>query len=168
MRALRIHAFTLIELLITISILAIIVTISIGSYSYARRGIVLDLESDKLIARLNTVRDSSKVSASCKGLRIQRSGVLEELSAPYSYEQRTCGEFKVDRQFTTAPEVLVSKILSNAGDVAATTVNFIPPQGVVSSIPPATIIEVTLGLKAGAPFTKTIIVNTVTGSITKK
>lgn len=52
--------FTLVEMLIVISIVGLLATISIGEYTRFRKVSVLDLAADGIVASINDARDSAK------------------------------------------------------------------------------------------------------------
>lgn len=149
--------FTLMEIIIVVGIILILAVMGMGSYSVARRAIVMDLETDKLVALLNSTRDEAKKTSKCFGIRFSQDAAPKKIHSIYANYVNGCSnEFAlVDVEW--AKEVVVGEDL---------TVLFVPPQGTMRLDPEAKTGEVVLSYK-GTNSTRTISFNTETGKIEK-
>ncbi|MEK9132909.1 MAG: prepilin-type N-terminal cleavage/methylation domain-containing protein [Patescibacteria group bacterium] len=149
--------FTLMEIIIVVGIILILAVMGMGSYSIARRAIVMDLETDKLVALLNSTRDESKKTAKCFGIRFAKNSAPRKIHSIYANYVNGCSnEFAlVDVEWSK--EIVVGEDL---------TVIFIPPQGAMKLDPEAKTAQIVLNYN-GTNSVRTISFNTETGKIEK-
>lgn len=95
--------FTLVEMLIVISIVGILATVAIGEYSRFRKTSVLDLTTDGVVSALNEARDQSKwgkvgggegadvSSAKCYGLEFSTDKGITRLTADFDVGKKWDG-----------------------------------------------------------------------------
>lgn len=106
------RAFTLIEVLLVITIIGILSVLAVNSYIYARYRGLLNVETDRIVqtirdARFAVLRGNSSVGPECRGIEFDNGVKL--LQAPY-LPDGSCDEFTLSDQLVfTHPIQVVSK-----------------------------------------------------------
>lgn len=132
--------FTLVEMLVVITIVGVLATISIGAYSQYRRASLLEIAADNFISTLYKARDEvsmGKVSvgrtvdggtsdgvntATCRGIDVKNIGVenfdLKILTTKFNSQKKFNGDEWIDVGCDTSSEGIVdSKSMSFENDV---------------------------------------------------
>jgi prepilin-type N-terminal cleavage/methylation domain-containing protein len=130
------HAgFTLVEMLIVISIVGIMATLSIGGYMSFRKSSILDLTADSIAANVSDARDHAKWEGSkCFGIKFDSSGVSKVTaafdskktwdSASSTWNYGGCGDLDpVSQPIDLGQDLMIE------GDGTDCTVLFAPPSG---------------------------------------
>lgn len=159
--------FTLIELLIVIGIIIVLAVAGAASYSTARQNIAVDLEADKLVALLNTLREESKVSAKCAGITFEKGKTPSKTEANYKNKTQKCaGQAKVS-EINLSPEIRISELNLDETQHDVFSVIFIPPAGSAQFAPDAAEAEIILSVKSKSYLSRTVLINQATGKIEK-
>lgn len=157
--------FTLIEILVVISILLLITTMGIDVYSGSRKYMVVDLESDKLVSLLQSYRQEAKAFGKCIGVKIEISKPPVKAVSDYDGVNQDCDE---DLQFTPiawSGEADISQVSPPANEL---TVLFSPPFGEIQMQPVGSDErQVTISFKNKPEVFKAISINSATGKIQK-
>ena len=140
--------FTLIEILIVISIISIIVGVGIVSYGKSRKNLLLDIETDALVADLQAMRYQTKVAPKCIRVTFKKNAPLEKIELEYKNPVEKCGN-------------LISTPINEE-----ITVTFIPPYGTIELQPNTDIAYIKLGTDEN--FSRTISINRNTWKIAKE
>lgn len=158
-------AFTLLEILLVIAIIAILAMAGAGSYSIARRGIAVDLETDKIIALLQDLREQTKISATC--IKVQFLKNQQKITKETAqYENRRCGNFS-SSDIPLNSNIVTADITANETARDNLAVLFTPPFGALSSEPTAQTAEIKLAFKTNQTAWKKISINLISGKIEK-
>lgn len=160
------RAFTLIELLIVISIVLVLTTIGITSFSAARKNLTIDLESDTLIAMLHTLRNETRTLSGCRGISFMKNRPTQKIEAEYENPVKGCGA-PHSAASALSSEIVISNIMIDNRTHDSFSIMFTPPYGIATFSPSGEIGEVTLALRNAVARSKTIRINKVTGSIEK-
>lgn len=140
--------FTLIEILIVISIISIIVGVGVTSYGKSRKNLLIDIETDKLVADLQVMRDQTKVAPKCIRVIFKKNTPPEKIELEYKNSVEKCGN------------------LTGAPLNGYLTVTFIPPYGTIELQPNTDIAYIKLGIDEN--FSRTISINRNTWKIAKE
>lgn len=163
------HAFTLIEIIVVVSIVLIMAALGVGSYRAARQNITIDLEADKLMTTLFALRDLSTVKAKCFGARLERGKEPQKIEADFNRALNNASgsgpggcDLRGERRsiLPWSPEVEVT----NEG----ISILFMPPHGKIQIFPTMEAKEVNLALKNMPQVARTIIINPASEKIEKK
>ena len=161
------NAFTLVELMIVIVIIIILAVAGTGAYSAARQRLIPDIEADKIIAMLNTLRSTAKSSALCEGVIFEKNGEMQITEAPYINPSQPCGQTRAQRA-SFSKSVSLTKIMVDEAEHDTLQLQFIPPQGNIDfSLEGGQTILTIAATNAPENF-KTIIINKQSGVIEKK
>lgn len=160
-------AFTLIEILIVISIILIITSIGIGSYTMVRKNMTVDLETDKLVAVMHSLRETSRTEVKCAGLKLTKNSPPEKIEALYKNAVDGCDETETLSEIDWSNEIIISEIALDGIKHNVASVIFVPPMGNMQLKPTASKSDITLALKNGNYKTKTISLDKLTGKIEK-
>lgn len=123
------HAFTLIELLIVISVIGILATMAVTAYGTIRVNMAVDLQADKLVAQLHTLRAQAKTQPLCFGVQFNgaRPNVVQ---APYIRKDRSCDEENITMNRLEWPnDISIVDMRVDAAAAENTTAWFVPPEG---------------------------------------
>lgn len=154
------HAFTLIEILLVLSVILIVAMLGIGSYTAARQNMTIDLEADRLVILFHELRDASRAGARCFGIRFEKNENPQKIEAAYQNPRQGCDPNETSSPLPWSPEISVAR-------ENAVSVLFIPPHGNIKIQPDADFAEVTLALKKVPQKTRTITIEHATGRIWK-
>lgn len=158
--------FTLLELIVVVSILLIVAVIGLGSFSMSRRTLVLDLEGDNFVAALYTLRETSRSEPKCTGMRLKKNQPAQKIEWPF--KDNACDAGAESRTaYPLAKEVAFGKILLDGGEAAELEIRFIPPYGLAQFIPGGQRAEVVLSPSAGTGNQRTVSLDRLTGKIEK-
>ena len=160
------RAFTLIELLIVISIIMIIATVGITSFSSARMGLVVDLESDKLVSLLHTLRNETRAKSKCFGIAFEKNKPPQKIEAAYKNPVEGCDK-PVSSTLQFDPDLVLTDVKLDARAQNAMSVTFVPPYGTMQFEPHGNDLELALSLRTGAYVAQTIRISSTTGKIEK-
>lgn len=155
------YAFTLIEILLVLSVILIVATLGIGSYTAARQNMAIDLEADRLVVLFHELRDASRTGTRCFGLRFEKNEDPQKIEAAYRNPRQGCDPNETNSPLSWSPEISVAQ-------ENTVSVLFIPPHGNIKIQPDADAAEVTLALKKVPQKTRTIMIEPSTGKIWKK
>lgn len=154
------HAFTLIEILLVLSVILIVATLGIGSYTVARQNMAIDLEADRLVVVLHELRDASRAGARCLGLRFEKNENPQKIETAYRNPRQGCDPNETSSPIPWSPEISMAQ-------ENAVSVLFIPPHGNMKIQPDAAFVEVILALKKVPQKTRAIMLEPKTGKIWK-
>lgn len=158
--------FTLMEIIIVISVVLILAVLGIGSYGVARRAIAIDLETDKLVAALASAREESKIGLLCRGFLFKKNTAVQKIEAAYRNPVLGCDNNYEKSAFPASAEVAVAGLTEDDAAVDEFSVIFAPPLGKMQIRHGAKTAEITLALKTG-PNARRILLNSETGKIEK-
>lgn len=175
----RREAFTLLEILIVISIITMVSLMGAGSYKLARRGIAIDLQGDKIVVLLNQYRDlskfrdTSKESSTCHGLYFKKGEMPQKVEAPYNPATRTCSDQTTTTLLSDWPsDIVVNTLESDILPLEQATIFFSPPRGRMifdNNAQSAHEIRATITFHGGASTAlRSIVINRDTGTVEKR
>lgn len=162
------QGFTLVEIIIVIGIILVIAGIGIGAYGNARRGIAVDLESDKIIATLHSLRSESQSVTRCVGIVFKKNQTPRRIESAYLNAVDGCDAISESRPLILDENIVVSALTLDGGQRSEFSVLFAPPLGTMRFIPSAGEGLLTISTKAGSASARTIALNSQTGKIEKK
>lgn len=122
-------AFTVIEMLIVITIIAIVAVMGTSAYSLSRRAITIDLQAGSLVANLQSLREEAKRGSVCIGMRFEEKKTPLKISAPYLNRARGCGEEVSAEDIRWPNDIGFSQFLINGKKSKKIDVLFAPPGG---------------------------------------
>lgn len=166
------HAFTLIEIMVVIFIILIFAVIGTGAYSAVRQRLIPDIETDKVIAMLNSLRSTARSSGMCEGLIFTKNAPMQRTESAYVNPSQPCAEptTKIATPFTQSVALSAITIDNTSRDTIQ--VQFIPPQGSLDFAlqQGETGAQAVLTIaSANAPENfKTVVINKLSGVIEKK
>ncbi len=155
------HAFTLLEILIVISIIMIIALMGIGSFSAARQNLVVDLETDNVVALLYSLRDSARNQPKCSGIVFALQQAPKRITSG-------CGKEVTTERAALSAEVTLQKIMLDGSEREEMTLLFTPPFGTMQFSHGGREATLIFGLKNKPALSRTVIVDRETGRIEKK
>ncbi len=162
------HGFTLIEIIVVISIVMIFAAVSAGGFSAMRRTVALDISADTIVNTLNALRGESQRGTTCEGMLFQVDKAPEKITAPYANATRTCELSSLQKSpFTWSRDSAVSRIQNSAVESGVAesdqtlTILFAPPRGTMT----APTEEKTLTLTASNGRSRTITINPLANTI---
>ena len=168
MKMIQRKAFTLIELLIVIGIIITLAVFGIGSYSAARQNMTLDLEADRLVALIHTLREQSRTSPKCAGITFEKGKMPTEISAKYQNSKQKCAAKVNVSDVVLAPEIILSALKLDDTDRDVFSVLFVPPQGEAEFMPESSSAQLTLKIKSKNYLSRDILINRISGKIEKQ
>ncbi|PJC36638.1 hypothetical protein CO046_04450 [Candidatus Peregrinibacteria bacterium CG_4_9_14_0_2_um_filter_53_11] len=160
--------FTLLELIIVITVLMLVTALGLGSYGLARASLIMDLQSERLVATLNSLRDQAKTHTDCIGVDFTNDAYPELLRQPYTNPREGCSGDIERTEFPNWSKDVVTSQLSLDGRELSTplVIFFIPPTGVVRIDPAAQVTTITISLtRYGYVRERTIEIDATTGRI---
>lgn len=169
--------FTLIELMIVISIILILSTLGISSYRSVRASLVLDMEADKLVLLLQGFEAQTRVSSNSQGARCIRA-VFDPEKSPQQYTAIYRNAVQgCDWDKATVSNIALSEDVAIENRVV---VSFIPPRGQIQvdvsslgrSVAPAGTFDLQktaliLSLKRNPETIRHVVLNQISGTIQK-
>lgn len=161
------RAFTLIELLIVIGIILTLAVFGVGSYSAARQNIALDLEADKIVALLQTLREQSRTSAKCAGITFEKGKIPSQIEAKYQNSKQKCAAKVGVSDVSLNPEIILSEIQLDGAVRDVFSVVFVPPHGEAEFTPESSEAVLTLKIKSKEYLSREILINRISGKIEK-
>lgn len=170
----RASAFTLVEILIVISIILIVSAIGAGAYSSARKSLALDLETDRIVAMLHSMRTAAQIAQrnaapKCHGVKFRRNEEPQKIETAYSDPIHGCEDAENLISTNAENAIVAGNILLDGNSENDLSVLFAPPRGAMKF---NRIIgknaEITIALKRGASRPKVIAINRESGKIEKK
>lgn len=160
-------AFTLIEILIVISIILIIASMGIGAYSSARRGITVDLESDKIVATLHSFRSEAQNTSKCIGMIFQKGKTPRRIESGFLNMVDGCDTTSGSSPLPFDSDIAVSALTLGINQRGEFSVLFVPPLGIMQFVPSAGDGSIEISTKTSSSK-RTIVLNSQTGKIEKK
>lgn len=166
------HAFTLVEILVVIAIIAIFAVIGLGSYRGARNTLVIDLEADKLVAFLQSAREETREAPHCVVIQFL-GGALERYQVPFINPVAGCGEIPQNGatispiSFPFDKDVSLAGIILDGKQQTSAKIIFSPPNGRISFGPAGAQESLSLGLNSVPGLIRTVTVTSATGQIEK-
>lgn len=170
------NGFTLIEIIIVISIILIISGIGIGIYANSRKHLVVDLDADKLIALLHSLREEAKTAspAKCLGIRFSNDETPLKIESSFDSDSQSCASERsasnIQRSASSiqwGAETVIADILLDSSTADDLSVLFVPPFGEIEFSPAGSESEITLSFKRNPSFFKKINLNSLTGKFQK-
>ena len=132
--------FTLIEIIVVISIIMIFAAISLGGFSAMRRTIALDINTDTMVNTLNALRGESQRGITCSGVNFKVQAQPEKITTPYVNATRTCDLSSPQKSpLAWSQDTAVTSIKSTDAESGVPanenelTVLFAPPRGTMVS-----------------------------------
>ena len=160
--------FTLIEIIVVISIIMIFAAISVGGFAAMRRTIALDINTDTMVNTLNALRGESQRGTMCSGVRFKVQAQPEKITAPYVNATRTCDLSSPQKTpFTWSQDTAVTSIRSTEVESGVPAnenelmVLFAPPRGTMLSPLAGKIITLT----SSDGRSRTISINPITNTV---
>ncbi|MEK7524041.1 MAG: hypothetical protein AAB588_03330 [Patescibacteria group bacterium] len=160
-------AFTLLEIVIVIGIILLLATLGIGSYSAARRSLTIDLETDKLVQLVSSLREISKTSPQCAGIRFETNRPSQKIVYAYKNSVEGCEKNGILTPTNGSSEVTITGIQQGTVIVKTASLLFTPPLGTLQIQPTAENLSITLALKNSPTVRRTISFELTTGKIEK-
>lgn len=160
-------AFTLIELLIVIGIIITLAVFGIGSYSAARQNITLDLETDRIVALLQTLREQSRTSAKCAGITFEKGKMPTKIEAKYQNSKQKCANKMGVSDVNLSPEITLSGLQLDGVARDVFSILFVPPHGEAEFTPESSEAVLTLKIKSKNYLSRDILINRISGKIEK-
>ena len=160
--------FTLIEILVVIGIIVMLATIGLGVFSGARRNLTLDLETDKLIAVLQSLRTASQTQCLCVGLRFERNKSPQKITTSYRNRVQKCDPNETREAFSWPKEIALADLALDETSRDNLEILFIPPQGNLQFKPAGESAQLTLAITSPTMISKKILLHAPTGRIEKK
>ncbi|MFA6521887.1 MAG: prepilin-type N-terminal cleavage/methylation domain-containing protein [Candidatus Gracilibacteria bacterium] len=158
--------FTLVEIIIVVSIILTLAVLGVESYAVARRSMVIDLTTDKLVQALYSSREQAKNSAKCTGMRFETNKMPQNIEADYKNPVDGCeNDFEVSSA-TWTKETQIYALLLDSDQKESFDVVFIPPLGQIKLPDGFKNAEIILSLKNQTNSRK-IILSSLTGKIEK-
>lgn len=161
------NAFTLIELIIVITILIIITAVGVGAYSGIRRTLLIDLQADTLVTILGNMQSEVKNAPRCVGIRFEQDKAPQRIEAAYSSGTRTCGQVALVSSFALPAELRVAQVRADLAPTKTLSILFTPPHATVSLQPGSSLGDIIVALKNDAKRYRTVRVHKATGVIEK-
>ncbi len=148
------HGFTLIEILIVITVIAILATMAVGAYGLIRVNMAIDLQADKVVAQFHTLRAEAQTQANCIGMRFKTGEYPQMVYVPYIQRQRICEVDSANKRIVPMswpPDISVDQMYMNA-DTRDTEIIvwFVPPEGKLKLENPADVLDVMLKIQRGS------------------
>lgn len=160
-------AYTLIELMIVISIIIIIAGIGVGAYNISRRNAVVEIEANKLTAALHSVRETSKTNSFCYGINFIKNKFPAKIKFPY--KNGVCDHSSMTKEnFVWPKEINASQISADGTEINEISVVFMPPAGAIEFMPNASEIKIGLAYKTNKKILRSVAVSGETGKIEKE
>lgn len=161
--------FTLIEILIVISIILIISSIGILNYTAVRKNMAIDLETDKIVQTLNSMREETKSLGRCVGVKFEESKMPVRLEAPFKKEIKGCDATVAETAMPQFQELFAVNLDEDGREMPDWSVMFVPPFGTMRFSPDAIdFAKATFALKNAEQNTRTVSLEPVSGRIEKK
>lgn len=115
------NAFTLLELVVVISIIVIMSVIGISNYRSAKENLTIGLETDKLVSLLQSAREETRTTPRCVEIHFEKNSPPQKRTGVYKNPVEGChfGDTEYVRA-DTADGVITLDTLS---------VVFVPPNG---------------------------------------
>lgn len=138
MRSRLTRGFTMIEILVVITIIIILAVMGAGAYSVGRRIAIIDLHAEKLVSQLNSLRDKSQAVTppKCIGVYFEKNAAPKKIEMPYLNARQGCDhtqETKLDMDWQKDVLVTTIKVNGQPQDSALPIV-FVPPHGALAPI----------------------------------
>lgn len=150
--------FTLVEILVFLTIVLIISIVGISSYTSSRRSMLLNIESDRIVSLLHSMREISQTQAKCLGIRFEKDKTPQGIESIYLNKVQKCSPDEKPYPIALENEIISQQSLS---------VMFIPPAGNMQILPIGVEPRVTMALKLTTSIPTTITLNSQTGKIEK-
>lgn len=163
------------EMLVVIAIITILAFVGLNSYRSSKANLALNLETDKIIAELNSMRSKVKSPIRgerpiCEGAAFSKDSAPQKISGEYAGPKAGCAQFTLYGSGLTQ-ETAVYSLKADSTEVNSLTVFFTPPSGAMKISAVAEkheIAEIILSLKTNTSARRAILINASTGSITLK
>lgn len=168
----RYAAFSLIEMVIVISIITIMSTIGITSYRSAKRGILIDIESDKLVVLMQKMRSQTRAGGQtkpqCFGVFFKLNEKPQQLVTTYNTETKKCNAEGADAETSDiewSDELALQHITADQSEPSELKIFFLPPHGDLKMKPLSA--DLLVGFTGGFPQQRRIFINGASGTIEK-
>ncbi|MBI5412720.1 prepilin-type N-terminal cleavage/methylation domain-containing protein [Candidatus Peregrinibacteria bacterium] len=159
--------FTLIEIIIVISIILIISGIGIFNYTAVRKNMAIDLETDKIVQILNLMREETKSSGRCIGIKFKKSETPARLESAYNGQTKGC-DTAAEMAMSEFRELLAVNLEEDGREIPDWSVMFVPPFGAMRFSPDALeSAKIVFALKNAEQNTRTVSLEPVSGRIVK-
>jgi prepilin-type N-terminal cleavage/methylation domain-containing protein len=135
--------FTLIEILIVISIIGLVTILGVSSYAVVRKRIRLDIAVNSAVSIVTEARDKAKVgyfesdgASVCFGFKLEKEGFIEIFQTKYDRLKETekCSRLEQEMKFMKKVEndesiIAIKNIQKFGHEVDEIVVYFTPPYG---------------------------------------
>lgn len=164
-------AFTLIEILIVISIIAIMATLAIGNYNNIRSKIENQFTIDTLIQefRGQSKLAQNQANPTCYKITInQAENSITKTTALFDSKSRTCqSEETKNINLLQNSQLQITSISKDNIDIKQETIIFIPPSGLPQNSDNKNNLKIQFTTQDQPENLKTILINLRNGSIQK-
>jgi len=160
-------AFTLIEIVIVLSIFAIIAVFGVNAFSISRQNIQIELATADTVARLHQLRNESESLGLCFIIELTNGVNPHVAQSKYDGDTKTCDdkELKFRPVITEVKQVAISTIEIDGVINDSLRITIAPPFGEVSFDKQGDLLSLTLALTTNKVFSRTIEVERATGRI---
>lgn len=161
------HGFTIVELLIVISVIAIIAVMGAHAYSVGRRTAIIDIHAEKLTSLLHSFRDKTKADKEpmCTGMIFKKGETPQKIQVLFknSYVgcDRTAAPVQTLLDWQNDVMIETIRIAGNDSDVPLKLL-FAPPHGIIVADPEGQSFTIIIRYK---DITRIIEINTAAGRI---
>lgn len=169
------RAFTLVEILVVISIIMLIATTGIISYNSTRKNLAIGIETDKIVTLFHSLRDETQNNTGsaegqkCYGIRFSKNAAPQKIETVFLDKVHGCAEEEKYSGLDIAQDFFPSEIISDESVKENLSVIFIPPYGMMTIRPDRGVkTQITFHLKNTPETTGKIEFNTTTGKVEKK
>lgn len=160
--------FTIIELLIVIAVIGIVAGLGVSAYSVARRAIAIELQADSLVAELQSLREDSKRSSVCVGIRLAEKEVPQKITAPFKNKIEGCGEANSQEFLLWPADTAISFLQLEGRPTKKYDILFVPPLGSIRLSSDAAQAHVWLSLKRAPELNERIVEITALSGVIHK
>lgn len=151
-------AFTMLEILVVITIIIVLSAIGIGNYRSTKINLTIDLETDKVVAFLQSAREETRAIPNCIEVVFKKNETPQKREGVYKNPVQGCDfSNKTPISFQLSSDIIPASSIRFL---------FIPPKGDMQVTPKETE-EIRLVSKNNIGLYRTISWNTRTGRIEK-
>ena len=166
-------AFTLIELLIVISIIGILSTLAIGNYSNLRSSIENQFTVDTLVQEIRRQSQlaQNQQTPTCYNIYFDSTeNLIIKFPTQFDTTTRTCQtrDAENNQNLLEDSELIISQVLVDTQEQDSYQLTFIPPQGKPLNTNQNQQVEISLQPPNQPENKKTILINLQNGSIQEK
>lgn len=153
------RAFTLIEILVVISIILVLSGIGIANYRSARHSVMLDLEADKLVVLLQNSQTETRAKSLCIEVKFEKN------KAPEKREGTLQRKEKCDFGTTPYTRLNIGHDVTSLSDLVLV---FIPPKGKIQTYPGTIESDIKISFNREQAVSRTVTINRISGAINRR